>query len=196
MQHFLLITTKHWKKILALTLLTAIASGICGFILAKTPWDGTTFINIGAKQNFQAQNGNSLLENVQASDAFSESVQGWFKNPSFINGVKELSGTSVDFSARKQEKQNIVVAFKASSEAEIKKISQVLEENLRIEIGKYNLATGADFQITLFDTTTSESKNHLAIFITLGLVLGLFFGFGICSIFETFSKEFQHFARK
>ena len=196
MQHFLLITTKYWKKILALTVLTAIASATFGFLTAKTPWNGITFINIGAKQNFQQQNGNSLLENLQASDAFSETVQGWFKNASFTNGVEKKAGTNIDFAARKQEKQNIVVTYKATSEADIKKTSQVLEEYLRAEIGKYNLSTGTDFQVTLFDTTIEESKNHLLIFVILGLALGLLFGFGVCYIYETISKELRHLTRK
>lgn len=196
MQHFLLITTKYWKKILALTLLTAIASTAFGFLMVKMPWNGTTFINIGAKQNFQQQSNSSLLENIQASDAFSETVQGWFKNASFTNGVEERAGTNVNFSARKQEKQNIVVTYKSSSEANIKKISQVLEENLRIELGKYNLATGTDFQVTLFDTTIDESKDNLLIFIAMGLALGLIFGFGVCTIYETISKDLKHLSRK
>jgi capsular polysaccharide biosynthesis protein len=191
MKTFFLITTKHWKSIAIITLLTIISAVGFGYLFNRDAYATTVFINVGAK----SKPGISTFETVQAADAFSESVMGWFKNPGFTEKVSAESGIAASMSARKQEKQNLIVTYKTETSEQGAKISSAIESNLRSEISLYDSTTSNDFNIALFNSATAESKTPPTFFAVMGLVAGLILGYGLLALFDRFKKalhEYRH----
>lgn len=193
MQNILKIFAKHWKEIIAVTILTMILSVIFGFFYNKTAYTNTIFINIGARTASGFDTPASPYETVQSADSFTETVQGWFKNPVLVERIRTSAGYNVDFSVRKQEKQNLLVTFKSETSGQGKKTAQITEEAIRGEIGRYNRESGADFRMPVSDIYSREGSIHPAIFGVLGLILGLILGYFLSALLEKFLDELQKF---
>ncbi len=192
MQHFLLIVTKRWKEILALMVITTAASVIFGLQYNKTSFSNTIFLTIGAKQ--ESDQKISPYETLQAADHFAEAVQGWFKNPALIEKIREQSGIDVDFGARKQEKQNLVITFKAVNAEDFKKIAAAAKSVLLSEIATYNLQTGSEFSIPNYAVSSKESSLPIILFALGGLIAGAGIGFTLGSALEKLMSEIHQFA--
>jgi len=192
MQHFLSVTANRYKAIITLTILTTILSVIFGIHFNKTSFGTTVFLSIGAKQSVTQ----SPFETVQAADHFSELVQGWFKNPALLNKIEDQSGSKPDLSARKQEKQNLVITYKTATEDQAKKVSQSMEQVLKAEITNYNLQNSSEFTLTSFSATTKESPIPLILFVLAGLIGGFGIGFAYGSAAEKVKSELRQFAHR
>ena len=192
MKTFLKIISRRWKEILIITLLTAGLTVILGFFYNKSAFSNTIFISVGAKQQTGYALAVNPYETVQAADQFSESVQGWFKNPAFIEKINTQAEYKVDLSARKQEKQNLVITFRTETEEQAEKVSQVTERILRDQIARYNRETGNDFRLPIFNLTIKEGTYHLALFGVFGLIIGFFLGYALSAILEKFIYELHH----
>ena len=193
MQNILKIIARRWKEIIAVTVLTAVLAVVFGYFYNKTAYNNTIFINIGSGQATGFDSSASPYETVQAADSFSETVQGWFKNPVLVDQIRTRSEYNVDFSVRKQEKQNLVVTFRTETPGQGKKVALVTEEAIRSEIGKYNRDTGGDFRMPVSDIYAKEGTIHLAVFALLGTILGFILGYFLCSLHEKFLSELHQF---
>ena len=185
MKELIAITAKHWLAITVITILTAASCVVFGINFNKTAYDTTVFINVGAKANPAI----SPLDTAQAADGFTETIVGWFKNPVIISNITSESGTAAALSARRQEKQNLVVTFKTQTEDQAKKISQAIEKAIKAEIDKYNAATAGGFMITDFSAGTEENNVNLALFALLGLAAGLMLGGFLTAFFDRIMKN-------
>ncbi|HLG26116.1 MAG TPA: hypothetical protein VI588_05055, partial [Candidatus Gracilibacteria bacterium] len=114
---------RHWIIIVLLTLITGGASYYYGLQKATRPYETTLFISLGVAQTETNFNPDSPYDYGQAADNFTETVQGWFKNPGLLNEINESVGEDIDISARRQEKQNLVITFDAPSEKKAQEIS-------------------------------------------------------------------------
>jgi len=188
-----MITARRWKEILAVTVLTAALAFVFGILYNKASFNNTIFINLGAKQASGIDRTASPYETVQAADQFSESVQGWFKNPALIAQIRTRAQYEVDFSVRKQEKQNLVITYKTPTAEEGEKVAQVTEEFIRNEVGVFNRETGSDFRIPIFDLFTKEGTIHPGVFAVMGLLLGLMLGYALGALIERFLRELHQF---
>lgn len=177
---------RRWKQVAAITCLTAILSFAIGLYFNKAGISATVFISIGARQPLTEKNELSIYENVQAADQFAETVQGWFKNPDLIAKIENQAGTSIDFTARKQEKQNLVITYKAKNEDQAKKNSQLLRDNLKNEIAIYNNQTGSNFQLAIYSTHIQEQSIPPFFFAILGILIGFFAAILISYSYEYF----------
>lgn len=195
MQHFLTIITRRYREIIVIAVLTTIASVAFSFLYNTPGWSATAFINIGVKQTGSERE--TIYDSVQAADHFAESIQGWFRNPEFIAGLEESicgSSCAMDFSARKQEKQNLVVTFKLPTEEHSAAAKKILHEKLNAEIDKFNSVTGSEVRIAIFDLTVKKRTIHPAFFGILGLISGLMLGYGFASLHERLNKELKQLA--
>lgn len=162
--------------IIILSLFTAALSfGFYQLYRGGNTYNATIFVNLGVKEkNGLSQGNSSAYDLVQAADAFSETVQGWFKNPEFTSRIKNSLSAGIDVSAKKQEKQNLVITFKAPDETFAKKAAQSIRDNLQQEIGTYNLATNSSFQIAIYNAEfRTESSSVKYLILIIGLILGL-----------------------
>lgn len=178
---------RRWKETFAIMLLTATASFFFGLYFNKTSTSATIFINIGAKNVSLGENAEiDMYENVQAADQFTETVQGWFKNPTLTSRIEEQSNTKVAFTARKQEKQNLIVTYKAENEQIGGKIAESLQSTLQQEITEYNEGTNSNFQIALYSIDIKNQNISSVLFAFLGAIIGLFLGIFVSYGYEYF----------
>lgn len=177
---------RHYIKILSAAILTAALSGMFYYVYRSgSNVNATVFINIGAKKGTATDDKSTALDLVQASDQFTETVQGWFKNPEFTERIGEPLNLQPSLTARRQDKQNLLVTFSSGDESVAKRISQNIRENLLADIGAYNRNTGAGFQVALFSASYKPaSPAVLILVIILGLVLGAGIGKISCYLYE------------
>lgn len=178
----------------ALALSVLVVAATMSLVLWKNtaPYETTIFISIGNNQN-SALDQESAYENVQAAEHFSETVQGWFKNPKFQERIKMNS--SSEMNARKQEKQNLVVTFSSERAEEGQLGSEKLKNELEKEISGYNSGTNSDFQIAVYTFDTKHKPLSFALFLIIsiigGLVLASFALYGYEYLFEKVTTSAQ-----
>lgn len=171
---------RHWLPIL-LTTLVAFAVTY-SFTIGRAPasHETTLFLNFGARQG-QAS---TSYDDVQAADQFTESVQGWFKNPDLLQRIESTAQVEAALSARKQEKQNLVVTFYAENEEQAQTIADATIEELRQEIDRYNEQTQSSFALAIASVTIAQQPAKTIILSLLGLVLGLVLAIGLAYLRE------------
>ncbi|MBD3327891.1 hypothetical protein GF340_01155 [Candidatus Peregrinibacteria bacterium] len=144
-------------------------------------WQGTVFISLGTDQNNLESS--TTLDNVTAADQFTETVQGWFKNPNLINRINENFDQGISFNARRQEKQNLVITYSFNSVENTlnDQITEHIKTELQNDIEEYNANTNSAFEIALFQTNVeqvfpSETKIILII-VMAAFAIGLFIAY-------------------
>lgn len=193
---------RKWKHILILTLFGTFITAFFGFYQKPTDIDGLIFISLGVNEMHYPSLSPTALESVQAADQFTESVQGWFKNPSFIKNIENEIKKSVGISARKQEKQNLIITFRAPNEIEAQTISQIILSKLEKEIIKYNKKTNSNFQIALSSTTTQPIGFNMLVYILVGFAGGMILAIILAYLYEnlagfvTNEKEIKEIFKK
>ena len=170
----------HWKKIAIIAVITAIASIVFGYGYLQHKYETTLFLSIGS-----ITDGNSILDNVEAADHFAETVQGWFKNPAFLKQVNKLSGIDAGLSARKQEKQNLIVTYKTLNDDDGKYIATAVNTSVEMEIKKYNQTTKSSFTLALFSSDTKELGDRTLFLAVFGLLIGLALGIALSFAYES-----------
>lgn len=163
MEHLQLIK-RYWTAVALITLLACAGGIIATNQLASH--QATLFFNIGAEND------------AEAADQFSETVQGWFKNPDLLNRINTTP------SARKQEKQNIVVTFGAESEQEARKKAETTIQELKKEITAYNAATKNQFQLAIATIEIKDQNTKKNILVILAFLLGLALSIGLAYLYE------------
>jgi capsular polysaccharide biosynthesis protein len=196
MNAFLKITVSYWKQILAITLLTLLAAVAFRASAGNEQFTGTTFLTIGVEEtDANTATTSSIYENVQAADHFSESVQGWFKNPSLLKTIEEKTGKRIEINAKKQEKQNVVITYSDTKKESLEKADKIIKEQLQKSIEEYNSATGTRFHLALYNTVIEESTKSYVLYVTLGLIVGLFLGFSLTAVYQKIQQELKHLAK-
>jgi hypothetical protein len=183
---------RHAVSALALAVLVVAATMSLVAWKNTAPYETTVFISIGNNQN-EALDQESAYENVQAADHFSETVQGWFKNPKFQERIKMRS--SSEMNARKQEKQNLVVTFSSEQAEEGQLGSEKLRNELEMEINAYNSGTNSDFQIAVYTFDTKHKPLSFPLFLIIsiigGVMLASFALYGFEYLFEKVTAPAQ-----
>jgi hypothetical protein len=125
----------------------------------------------------------TTLDNVTAADQFTETVQGWFKNPNLLSRINSNIDQSVSFNARRQEKQNLVITYSFNSvDSELNEaITNSIKTELQKDIEAYNLNTGSAFDIALFQTSIDQvfpsDTRLILIIVIIAFAIGLFFAY-------------------
>lgn len=172
---------RHWLSIAIITVLSVATVAIFTVVPNPSTHEGTLFLSIGVRQT---QDMSTSYDDVQAADQFAETVQGWFKNPNLIGRIEERSGGKADLSARKQEKQNLIVSFDAVSEVQARQLADATIEELRSEIQAYNAETESNYTLALAHATITEEGTRAVLFIILAVILGIALGTGLAYLYE------------
>lgn len=167
---YLKLIRRHWIPAFLLTLIVTVSTLVLVQWKNNRPYETTVFLSIGSIEKANTANPADIYENVQAADNFSETVQGWFKNPDFSNGIR-LVGSS-EMSARKQEKQNLVITFSSESDEQAFEMNNLLHSGLQKEIETYNAATGGKFIMAIYDVDTEQKNLSLLLFLLIGILGG------------------------
>lgn len=187
---YLKLIKRRWKAIVLIVAFAAVMTSAFALIKNKNIYKATIFLSIGVYEADTAKTSpkNSIYENVQAADQFTETVQGWFKNPNFLQRIEEKTGTKISISAHKQEKQNLVVTFSNPSKQQAQKMGEVIQIELTGELNTYNKQTNTAFQLAIFGLNVNEEQVNLPLFIILGLFAGFALGIGIVYVYEYILK--------
>jgi len=165
---------------------------LAGFFAAKTydryKVDNTLFLIVGIQDKHQV---NSSYENLEAAEQIAESMQGWFKDPAFLDDLQAKSGYSYAVKAKTQEKNNIIVNFSAADTASSNIYQKELLSLLMQKISSYNQSS--DLQINLASSAfnIATRAESLPLFLFLAAVIGLFFGITLCYLYEHWAGKLQ-----
>ena len=151
------------------------------------PFETTIFVTIG--QTETANTATTAFDNVQASDYFSETVQGWLKNPEFINRVYTKASTSVEIATRKQEKQNFLITFTTSNPETGTNLGNIIKTELTTEMETYDQKTNGKFQIAIFSAKTEQKPQSIPLFILIGIISGFIFASFVVYGYEYIFKK-------
>jgi hypothetical protein len=159
-------------------------------------WSYTSHYDLGESRadifltlGLSVENGLSIEELVtneshNVVDQFTETVQGWLQNPSLLDRVNELAGEEVVISARKQEKQNLLVSLHLPLGHDLENARVAFITVLEEEINDYNEATYTSFVLALSSMMPFETASNLKLNILTSMMLGLFFYFLIFGLWE------------
>lgn len=177
-------------KVVLFTAAILIAGLIIGSNYIQSKDQVTIFSSISVKEDTNNNSLSTSYDDVQAADHFTETIQGWFKNPIFVNNIK--SEIQIDsLSAERQEKQNLFINYTINDPQRIDASVETVKKNLIAEIDKYNQTSGTDFQVALFsyESGITEAKTiYLVIFL---LILGITTGIAYAYLYEYFQNKIQ-----
>jgi len=168
---YLALLRRHWIAATIITLVVTISAMALVWIKNTQPFETTIFFSIGNEQN-QNNNDSNIYDEVEAADAFSQTVQGWFKNPQFIEKLATESNVKTDISSRQQEKQNVVVTYSSSNEEQANTMAKTIKNELSKEIQIYDANTNDKFTLALFEIHTEKKPLSLMLFLLIGLLGG------------------------
>ncbi len=164
-----------YRRLLSITIITFLVGGAVvsfGYSMGFMKGNNTTiFITIGAEESVSSPSLGSLYDTVQAADFFAETIQGWFKNPEFLRNVQTGTSEPLNFSVRKQEKQNLVVTVHTQQPWDSKILGSVLEH----AIEEYNSVSKTSFHLAHFGRGVQSQSFPLFLFAFVGLLAGLLF---------------------
>lgn len=176
---------KHWIAILFLSVLATVVAITVATTRNTSTYEATIFLSIAAKQSNSAS---TTFDDVQAADRFTETVQGWFKNPDLIHRIEEATGESAHLSARKQEKQNLIVTLPAMGENQATSLANTTIEQIRHDIDQYNTETNNQYTLALTSVTVQEQESKTVIFGMVGFIFGFIFALGFIHLWQVLRK--------
>lgn len=159
----------------------ALICGLIGFFIgsqnsAVNKFSNSLFIDFSVQDKYQKS---SSLENLEASDQLAESIQGWVKDISFQNQIKETTQLGFEIQAKKQEKNNLIISFKTTTADQAQVIASAVNQELQTRISKYNnhadLTLFANTQPLQVNKKSSTTLIYTVLSTLMGLVLGLLF---------------------
>lgn len=174
---------RHAYFIIIITIVCGLSGLFAGLNLNQNTYVSTLFLSISTERNSN-NNDDNIYDQVQAADQFSETIQGWFKNPLLIEKIEKASNLSVDLSARKQEKQNLIVTFATETPNNAVKISNAIEQILKDEITAYNGTTSHKFNLAVFDSTVDEQSSKLPLIVIISLIFGFALSITLSYLYE------------
>lgn len=200
---YLILAKRKWRIVLGIAILVTILAYSFALMKNKNLHKATVFLSIGVNESGTKENqSSSIYENVQAADQFAETVQGWFKNPDFLARIEKKSGFGSNITARKQEKQNLLVNFNTPTREQAERISEVIKNELVYELNTYNQQTNTAFQLALYTPNINEESVNVLLFLLLGILAGLALGIGIGYGYEylfqlvSFSEQITEILKK
>lgn len=163
-----------FKFLILLTTILGLIGGYLAYQRANlSPFQNTVFFSIAAQS--KTNNATSAYENLQAADQFTESVQGWFRDPGFLEKINSISKQNYSLNARKQEKNNLLITFSTPTEEQGIVHGNTISQTLQSEIQIYNQNSDTNFNLALQNQYHSEQPANLIFYLLIGLFSGLFF---------------------
>jgi len=134
-------------------------------------------------------NESRAYDHVQGAAYFAETVQGWLKNPVFLEKILSKSQVTASITAYRQERQNMVIEITAKSKNDAEVVSENVVQLLSEEISQYNTETNSNFTIMV----QGEKISEVAGFSLISLII---VGFFIGSILGTSFIGCMHYCKQ
>lgn len=165
---------RHKYLILIVLVFSLISGSLVASNVQKLQHNNTLFYVIGVQD--PAHQSDSF-ENLQAADQITESIQGWFKDPSFLSAVTQENNLNFHLKGKKQEKNNLLVTYLSDNEENGKIFGDSITRELQTRINNYN--NNSDLQIKISNSTLDSSikSDDLSLFLLISLLIGLLIGY-------------------
>lgn len=172
---YLKLAARNTYLIIIVTLISAGGGYIFSQSLNANPYGATLFVTFGIED--KTTKTTSSYENLQAADQMTDSIQGWFKDPSFTNEINRNSKLDTNIQAKKQEKDNLLINFSSSDQESALLITNQILKSLNSRITQYN--SQSDLKVTIatynLDISLQTTKNNILILV--GGIIGFLVGF-------------------
>ncbi len=173
--HFLL---RNFKFIFIFTLISIFIGLIVIVTDKELSTQNTVFVSIASSAKNRATN-TLYAEGLMIPDNFTETLQGWLKNPAFLSRISSQGIIFTDFGGKRQEKNNLIISYKTSDQTAGNKLSNILRTELNKLISQYNQSSDFQFSIAVYDFQNApvENKFYKAIVVSfiIGILLGILF---------------------
>ncbi|MBD3270765.1 hypothetical protein GF376_04520 [Candidatus Peregrinibacteria bacterium] len=148
-------------------------------------FQSTIFVTFANQQDNEKTNLESnILDSITANDQFAESVQGWFRNPSFLDSLYSKHTNLLNISAKKQEKQNIIIIYETLDENSAKEVKKSINELLNRQIVSFNNKSQLNFDIAIFDHHYNIINSRQYFYLLAAVIFGLLAGYLVAISYE------------
>lgn len=173
-----------FKFLILLTTILGLIGGYLAYQKANSiPFQNTIFYSLSAQSK---TSGTSAYENLQAADQFTESVQGWFRDPGFLEKINSLSKESFALNTRKQEKNNLLITFNSPTQEQGIKHANSISQTLQTAISTYNQNSDTNFNLALQNQNFTEQSANILFYILIGLFAGLIFPIALIWLYSEY----------
>ncbi len=164
-----------FKKNIILIIIATLICGSIGFYFGfkknnNAKFKSSIFLSIAIKNKSFNEN---PYESVQTADHMTESIQGWIKDLSFQENIRNKSKINIELQAKRQEKNNIIVNYNTLTKEDAQKIEKVFLNQLNQRIFSYNLKSNFLVNADIQPLFTQARLNTTYIYMILGLLIGL-----------------------
>ncbi|MCD5382526.1 hypothetical protein LR002_00170 [Candidatus Gracilibacteria bacterium] len=167
------------KKYFLVIAIFALIGGVSGYFGGK--YFGENYVKLKLFTTVSVSDENSSVsEKEKAATFFGETLIGWFQNPSFTNYILQKYNGKNSITAYKQERQNLVIAIKSSSEEGAQNIARDTYSFLNKKIAQLN--KNAKSKYSLIDQGYVFQKSFdvkiiyaILFFVLLGFFTTMFF---------------------
>jgi capsular polysaccharide biosynthesis protein len=178
--------TRNLTFILFITLFCAFFGIVGNNIVEKGDFNNSLFFTISIQDKSDSSDAYS---NLQASDQFTESLQGWFKDPSLLKSIGNQSHLTFAINAKKQEKNNLIISFKSDTIENAKTFKEAINSEISKKISAYNSNSDIRVFITSSELHSEEQNSRLIIFLLIATFIGLIFGYVAAYYYEIFTMK-------
>lgn len=119
----------------------------------------------------------SAHDNLQAADHITESIQGWLKSHSFQTDLQNKFPNSLAFTAKKQEKDNLVISFTNTDTEQARTFSQNLIQLINQWIEQYNQKSDLNIILNAEPLASTAKPIPLALYLIISSLMGLIIGY-------------------
>lgn len=185
---YLKVALRHKFLIIFVILLAFVGGYFAHTLTTKYQFNNTIFYIIGTQDTTGKTDS---FENLQAADQITESILGWFKDPSFQASVNERSELSFGLKSKKQEKNNLVITFFSDNEENSRKYAEAVNKTLLSYMENYNNNSTLRITLTGNALNIAEKNSDLSLYLIVSLILGLIFGYLGAFSYEYLFKKLQ-----
>lgn len=174
-------------KALACGVIFALVGGLYSAFFIPTTYEGLIFMSVGMEQAVYPEDAESYGARgvSEADNYFSETVQGWTMDPSFVTQVVErLDGYAVSVSARKQERQNVIFQVGVLDEDKIAPALDAVVAEVQDRLDSYNGTIKTTYAMANVEFTTYAKEPRVAFNGLVGFIVGFLLVMFYYLIFE------------
>lgn len=179
---YLKLASRNSIYILIITLFCVITGFLASNYLDTVKYNNSLFFTISVKDKGEFSDAYS---NLQASDQFTESLQGWFKDPSLLKNIYDQSGLNFPINAKKQDKNNLIISYFSDSQENGKILKEAINSEISKKISAYNSNSDIRVFITSSDLYVDRQSSKTILYLIISTIIGIIFGYAFSLLFET-----------
>lgn len=172
--------------ILFITLFCVIAGFSASNFIDTEKFDNSLFFTVSIKDKGDFSDAYS---NLQASDQFTESLQGWFKDQSLLQNIYESSKLGFPIKAKKQDKNNLIISYSSDTQENGKIFKEAINSEISKKISAYNSNSDIRVFITSSDLFVNKQESKSMFYLIVSTIIGIIFGYVFSFLFETNSYK-------